>query len=100
LKTNVNVPKESNKQNKLQKNLFFVEILEVTDEKSRIRSRIRSGIGCVNQVTGSKDPDPYQNVTDPEHWVKERTEIKGIQLAQRKKQLEKAKNSKILFCKC
>jgi hypothetical protein len=19
---------------------------------------------------GSKDPDPYQNITDPEHWVK------------------------------
>jgi hypothetical protein len=40
LKTDVNVPTESNKQNKLEKNLFFVSILEVTDEKSRIRSWI------------------------------------------------------------
>ncbi len=30
---------ESNKQNKLEKDLFFVGILEVTDEKSRIRIR-------------------------------------------------------------
>jgi hypothetical protein len=33
---------ESNKQNKLGKNLFLVGILEVTEEKSKIRIRIRS----------------------------------------------------------
>jgi hypothetical protein len=27
----------------------------------------RAGSGSVNQMYESKDPDPYQNVTDPEH---------------------------------
>jgi hypothetical protein len=44
LKTDVNVPSKSKKQ----KNLFFVDILKATDEKSRIR---------------------IQNVTDPQHRV-------------------------------
>ncbi len=61
LKTDVNVPTEINKKNKKtnQKKLIFIGVLEATDEKSRI-----------NQVYGSKDPDPdpYQNVTDPEHF--------------------------------
>jgi hypothetical protein len=39
---------------------FLVAILKVTDENSKIRSRIRR--------YGSADPDPYQNVTDPQHW--------------------------------
>jgi hypothetical protein len=26
-----------------------------------------AGSGSVNQVYGSKDPDPYKNVTDPEN---------------------------------
>ncbi len=59
MKTDVSVPAESNKQNKLEKNLFFVGILEVTDEKSRIRIR-KSSVRI-------QDPDPYKNVTDPEH---------------------------------
>ncbi len=52
------VPTEStgNKQIKFKKNLFYF----VIDE--------RAGSGSVNQVYGSKDPDPYQYVTDPEHW--------------------------------
>jgi hypothetical protein len=42
-------------------NLFFVGILEVTDEKSG------AGYRAVNQVYRDKDPDPdpYQNVRDP-----------------------------------
>jgi hypothetical protein len=48
-------------------NLIFVGILEVTDEKSRDRSWIRSRIR--KKVYGSKDPDPYQNVTDPEYCL-------------------------------
>ncbi len=32
---------QNNKQNKLRKKLFFVGILKVTDEKSRIWGRIR-----------------------------------------------------------
>jgi hypothetical protein len=56
----------TNKQNKLEKNLFFVGILKVTDKKAGSGA----SAGSINQVNGSKDPDldPYQNVTDPEHW--------------------------------
>jgi hypothetical protein len=43
------------------KNLFFVGILKATEEKSRIRIR--------NPVCGPEDPDPYQNVMDPERWT-------------------------------
>jgi hypothetical protein len=32
-----------------------------------LTKRAGSGAGFVIQVHGSKDPDPYQNVTDP-HW--------------------------------
>jgi len=44
--------------------------LKVTDEMSRIRILIQSriGAGSVSQRFGSEDPDPYQNVTDLEHW--------------------------------
>ncbi len=54
------VRKYSKKQKNLKKRIF-VSILKVTDEKTRIRIR--------NQVYGSKDPDPYQNATDPEHCI-------------------------------
>jgi hypothetical protein len=57
-----NVPTESNKQNKFKKNLFFVAILEITDEKSMIRIRIRKSSVRI------PDPDPYHDVPDPEHW--------------------------------
>ncbi len=46
------VPSKSNKQKKL----FFVGVLKVTDEKSWIRI-------CLSVA----DPNPYQNVPDPEH---------------------------------
>ncbi len=39
--------------------IFFVGVLKVTDE--------RAGSGSVSQRYGSDDPDPQQNVTDPEH---------------------------------
>ncbi len=29
------------------------------------------GSGSVNERYGSPDPDPHQNVTDPEHWFSE-----------------------------
>jgi hypothetical protein len=57
LKTDVNVPTIRNKH----KNFVFVGFLKATDEKSRIRIQIHYS------VYGSKDPDPYQNFTDPEH---------------------------------
>jgi hypothetical protein len=44
-----------------RKKIFFVGILKVFDEKSRIT------VGSASQRYGSEDPDPYQNVTDPEH---------------------------------
>ncbi len=47
----------------MQKNwrkIFFVGILSATDVKSRILIRIRPLVSCA-------DPDPYQNVTDPQH---------------------------------
>jgi hypothetical protein len=50
----------------LEENLFYVGILEVSDEKRRIRIRILK-----SSVHGSEDPNPYQNVTDPEHWSKQ-----------------------------
>ncbi len=43
-----------------------------TNEKSNIPRRSGSGAGSVSERYGSDDPDPwpdpYQNVTDPEHW--------------------------------
>jgi hypothetical protein len=30
--------------------------------------RKKAGFGSVSQWFGSLDPDPYQNVTDPQHW--------------------------------
>ncbi len=62
LKTDGNVPTVRNKLKTLEKPLFFVGILKATAKKRRIRIR--------NLVYGSQDPDPYQNVTDPEHcWI-------------------------------
>ncbi len=63
LKTDVNVPTKKNKENKL-KFLFFKFFL-------LSRAGSGSGVGSVNQVYGSKDPDlhpdPYLNVRDPIH---------------------------------
>jgi hypothetical protein len=71
LKAAGNVPTESNKQNQLEKKTFFCWHLG-----SHGRSGSETGSGSVNQVYRSKDqnPDPYQNVKDPEHcfcscWV-------------------------------
>ncbi len=57
LENDVNVPSKSNKQKNIFKNLCFVAVLKVNDENSR------------SQRHGSEDldPDPHQNVVDPEH---------------------------------
>jgi hypothetical protein len=60
LKNDVNVP---SKQNNHKKKIFFDGILKVTDEKSRIWSRIRPLVKGTDPHT-----DPYQIFTDPEHW--------------------------------
>jgi hypothetical protein len=46
----------------------FICILEVTEERSRIRSWIR--IRSVSQRYRSADPEPHQNVTNPQHCRK------------------------------
>jgi hypothetical protein len=53
----VNVPSKSNKQKNL-KIIFCLHILNVTDESAVS--------GSVSQRCGSKVPDSYQNVTDPD----------------------------------
>ncbi len=63
LKKDVELPPKSDKQKKLEK-IIFIVILKVNGKRSRIRVRIRS------QRYGSADPEPYQNVTDPEHCIK------------------------------
>ncbi len=55
--------KEKRKRNVGNK-LIFVDILKASNEDpDRIRIRIR------NSVDGSADPDLYQNVTHPQHWL-------------------------------
>jgi hypothetical protein len=34
-----------------------------------LTKRAGSGDGSVGQRYGSEDPDPHQNVTDPEQWL-------------------------------
>jgi hypothetical protein len=63
LKTDVNVSTERKKQNKLEKKIFLVGILEVTDEKRQIRIRKTSV-----RIQGSGSI-PYQNMTDHTHWL-------------------------------
>jgi hypothetical protein len=38
----------------------FVGVLKVNDEIA--------GSGFISERNGSADPDPHQNVMDPEHW--------------------------------
>jgi hypothetical protein len=52
--------KIKNQKNSEEKNLLFVGILKVIEEK-------RAGSGSVMYWYGSADPEPYQNVTDSEH---------------------------------
>ncbi len=49
--------------------LFFVDILKSLTKKA--------GTGSISQRHGSADPDPIQNVMDPEHFY-EGTMQKGI----------------------
>jgi hypothetical protein len=60
LKTDVNVPTVRNKQNNLEKKLIFWHL-----ESNCLKRWIR----ICNPVYVSKDPAPYQNVTDPEHYL-------------------------------
>jgi len=48
--------------------LFFVRALRSLTK----RTGPRDGSGSVSQRYGYTDPDPYQNVTDPNHWSADR----------------------------
>jgi hypothetical protein len=58
LKNDVNVPSKSNKQKNVD--IFFYFLLASCQPLTK-----KAGSGC--QCYGSPDPEPYQNVTDPEH---------------------------------
>ncbi len=54
-----------------KKNNFFVSLKSM---KKGVGSGVGSGSGTVSgsisQRYGSGDPDPHQNGTDPQHWLK------------------------------
>jgi hypothetical protein len=54
----VNEPTYSKKTQKQKKKSPFAEIFKITAKNSRVRIR--------KPMHGSKDPDPYQNFSDPE----------------------------------
>jgi hypothetical protein len=57
-------------------NLFFVGILKLNDENSRIRMKDPDPL-----VRGmDPDSDPNQNVKDPEHWLNQRQILQCILL--------------------
>jgi hypothetical protein len=53
------VPSKRNKLKNLEKKIFFVGF----------GAGSRSASGSVSHKYGSEDPDLYQNVMDPEHWL-------------------------------
>jgi hypothetical protein len=61
LKNDVNVPSKTNKQKKFF--IFFIFLLASWRSMTKI-----AGSGSISQRHGSADPDPHQNVMDPEHW--------------------------------
>jgi hypothetical protein len=66
LKKDVNVPSKSNMQKNLLKKLVFLLA------SWRLMTKILgSGSGSISQRHGSADPDPHQNVMDPEHCFRE-----------------------------
>ncbi len=63
VKNDVNVPSKSKKQKKSFEKIYFLLPFWRTHSK-----RAGSGAWSVSQRSVSEDPDPYQNVTDPE-WI-------------------------------
>ena len=59
MKIDVNVPTESNKHKQIG-GIFFAFW-------KSLMKRAGTGSGSINQVYGSMDSDPYQNVMVPEH---------------------------------
>jgi hypothetical protein len=71
LNTDVNVPSKSNKQKISEKDKAFVENFSATHKKSESGAGAKFGSdsesGPISQWYRSADPDPYQNVPDPQH---------------------------------
>ncbi len=59
MKNDVNTSKSNKQKNFIKNFYFFVGLLKVNDKKA--------GSGSTSQRHGSADPDPHQNVMDPEH---------------------------------
>jgi hypothetical protein len=53
------VPVGKFKRKNMKKKIFFAFLKSL---KNRV------GSGSISQRYGSGDPDPHQNVTDPQHW--------------------------------
>jgi hypothetical protein len=47
-----------------EKKFVFVSLKSL---KKGVRTGVGSGSGSISQRYGSGDPDPHQNVTDPQH---------------------------------
>jgi hypothetical protein len=56
--------------------IFFC-ILKINEERSRTGVRSGSGAGFFSKSYGSGDPDPQQNVTDPQHCLHDKA-VAGI----------------------
>ncbi len=65
LKNDVNVPSKSNKQKKQKKYTFLL----VSWRSVTKIAGSGAGSKSVSQRHGSVYPDPYQNFTDPQHWL-------------------------------
>jgi hypothetical protein len=59
----MNLQKVPQQKETLGKKQFFIGVL-------RYIAKI-AGSGSISQRHGSADPDPYQNVTDPQHYFRE-----------------------------
>ncbi len=57
---------EKVKSKKTLEKTIFLLTLKVTDEKVGSGARSESGFGT--RLYGSAEPDPYQIVTDPQHF--------------------------------
>jgi hypothetical protein len=49
--------------------------------RSGVGSRVGSGAGSISERYGSEDPDPHQNVTDPQHWLDRYSHVPRFTLA-------------------
>ncbi len=62
LKNDVNAPLKNNKQKNYEKKIVLF-LLASWMSMTKI-----AGPGSISPRHGSADPDPYKNVTDPQHW--------------------------------